>query len=243
MGRDITKLHPKLQAKISELIFRCKQEGIDIVITECLRTVKEQNDLYDKGRTTGKKGDTVTNAKGTDYSSMHQWGIAFDFCLKEDVDKDGSTSDDAFNNKTGLFQQVGKIGKHIGLEWGGDWKSIKGDLAHFQLPDWGSTPSNLKKQFGIPEHFMKTWDTLNTTAPTKTASPTKKVLRVEVICKGLNLRKAPSWNDSAKSGKTVKKGDVFTVKSVMTVGSSKMYQLTSGYYISADEKYVKAYKE
>ena len=77
MGRDITKLHPRLQTKAEELIALCKKNGIAIKISECYRTVEEQNELYAQGRT--KAGSIVTNARGTSYSSQHQWGIAFDF--------------------------------------------------------------------------------------------------------------------------------------------------------------------
>ena len=152
--RNISDLHPRLQDKVYELIDLCAKHGISIGISECLRTVAEQDALYAQGRT--KPGSIVTNARGSSYSSMHQWGIAFDFYLKVDVDKDGSTSDDAFNNSTGLFNQVGSLGKSIGLEWGGNWTSIK-DLPHFQLPDWGSTASKLKAQYGTPDKFMASW--------------------------------------------------------------------------------------
>lgn len=243
MGRDITKCHPKLQDKANELIFKCKQKGINIKIGECVRTVEEQDDLYAKGRTA--PGIKVTNAKGSSYSSMHQWGIAFDFYLDEDVDKDGKTSDDAFNDSSGLFEEVGKIGKSIGLEWGGGWKSIK-DRPHFQLPDWGSTTDKLKKQYKVPANFFKTWSITSTAggkiSETSKKATTSKALKVEVICTAINLRKSPSWNDSAKSG-IANKGDTFTVKAVVSVEGSKMYQLTNGKYISASEKYVKAYKE
>lgn len=53
--------------------------------------------MYAQGRT--KKGNIVTNAKGSDYSSQHQWGIAFDIALKYDVDGDGRITDDTYNNK------------------------------------------------------------------------------------------------------------------------------------------------
>ena len=88
---------------------------------------------------------------------MHQWGVAFDFYLKMDVDGDGVISDDAFNNSTGLFEKVGALGKQIGLEWGGDW-TIK-DRPHLQLPDWGSTASKLKQMYGTPDKFIATWAT------------------------------------------------------------------------------------
>lgn len=154
--RNISQLHPELKKKVVKLQKECLKAGIKIKIGECFRTVAEQNALYAKGRN-GVPGPIVTKAKGTDYRSMHQWGVAFDFFLDMDVDKDGKKSDDVFNNATKLFNKVGAIGKKLGLEWGGDWKSIK-DLPHFQLPDWGSTATQLKKKYGTPEKFKETWD-------------------------------------------------------------------------------------
>lgn len=152
--RNVSQLHPELQKKVVKLQQECLKEGIKIKIGECFRTEAEQNALYAKGRTA--PGNIVTNARGNSYSSMHQWGVAFDFFLNMDVDKDGKTSDDAFNNATKLFNKVGTIGKKLGLEWGGDWKSIK-DLPHFQLPDWGSTATQLKNKYGTPDKFKATW--------------------------------------------------------------------------------------
>lgn len=150
--RNVKELHPELQIKLSLLQSECKKQGIVIGVGECLRTQAEQDALYAKGRT--KPGKIVTKAKGNTYSSMHQWGVAVDIYLKMDVDGDGSIADDAFNNSTGLFNKIGKIGQSIGLEWGGSWKSIK-DLPHFQLPQYGSTPALLKAKYGTPDKFMK----------------------------------------------------------------------------------------
>ena len=144
--RDITKCHPTLQKKAKELVKRCADKGLKIAIGECLRTVAEQDALYAQGRT--KPGAKVTNARGNTYSSMHQWGVAFDFYRN-----DGKG---AFNDSDGFFTKVGKIGQSIGLEWGGSWKSPV-DKPHFQLPNWGSTPARLKSLYGTPERFFKTW--------------------------------------------------------------------------------------
>lgn len=170
MARDITQLHPRLQEIIPKLKAECEKNGIKIAISECLRTKKEQDDLYAQGRT--KPGSIVTNCKGSTYSSMHQWGVAFDFYLAMDIDGDGKTSDDAFNNSKKTFEAVGKIGKSLGLEWGGDWKSIK-DRPHFQLPDWGSTASKLKKLYGTPDKFFATWGAVNTEKTSEKVSETK----------------------------------------------------------------------
>lgn len=147
--RDIKKLHPTLQGKISQLKTACEKQGLTIGIGECLRTAAEQDALYAQGRT--KPGKKVTNCKGSSYSSMHQWGVAFDFYRN-----DGKG---AYYDKDGFFTKVGKIGQEIGLEWGGSWKSLV-DKPHFQLPDWGSTATKLKRQYGRPEAFFKTWETV-----------------------------------------------------------------------------------
>ena len=152
--RDMTQLHPRLQVLASRLMIECEHASIKIRIGECVRTVAEQDALYAQGRT--KPGIIVTKCKGSTYSSMHQWGIAFDFFLDMDVDGDGQKADDAFNDKLGMFRKVGEIGQSLGLEWGGDWQSIV-DKPHFQLPAWGSTATRLKKLYGVPEAFMKSW--------------------------------------------------------------------------------------
>lgn len=146
MGRSIEVLHPELKKKIEELKNRCSAAGLKIGISETWRTVEEQDKLYAKGRT--EPGNIVTNARGSTYSSMHQWYIAFDFFRN-----DGK---EAYNNSDGFFNKVGLIGEAIGLEWGGNWKSFV-DLPHFQLASWGSTPDKLKAQYKNPDNFKKSW--------------------------------------------------------------------------------------
>lgn len=174
--RDISQLHPDLQAKITELQALCKKNKITIGIGECVRTVAEQDALYAKGRTAS--GSIVTNAKGSSYSSMHQWGVAFDFYLIMDVDGDGKTSDDSYNNATGLFDKVGKLGQSIGLEWGGSWKSIV-DKPHFQLADWGSTTSTLKTKYGTPDKFKATWKKSSSTAASTSKTSSASTAKTE----------------------------------------------------------------
>lgn len=181
--RDTKMLHPELQIKLDLLLKACKSEGIKIAFAEMLRTVAEQDALYAKGRS--KPGPKVTNAPGTSYASMHQWGVAVDFYLQMDIDGDGDTADDAYNNAKKTFNRVGQIAKKLGLEWGGDWKSIK-DLPHLQLPQWGSTPTKLKAKYGTPEKFMKSveWGTSSgkkaaTNAEKAQKNTDKSVTRIE----------------------------------------------------------------
>lgn len=144
--RNINKCHPRLIDLSKKLVSACRGQGLIIGIGESFRTKEEQDALYAKGRTA--PGNIVTNAKGSSYSSHHQWGTAFDIYRN-----DGKG---VYTDGDGFFKKVGKIGKSIGLEWGGDWKSPV-DKPHFQLPDWGSTTVRLKRMYGTPEKFMDTW--------------------------------------------------------------------------------------
>lgn len=143
--RDVKQLHPELQHKIKRLQELCEIENLPLGIGECLRTVEEQDKLYAQGRT--EPGAIVTYARGSSYSSQHQWGIAFDFYKNVP----GHAYDDV-----GFFQSVASAAKSLGLAWGGDWTSPV-DMPHLYLPYWGDTPAPLKRQYTIPEHFIKTW--------------------------------------------------------------------------------------
>lgn len=145
--RDTTKLHPKLQEKIAEFLHICNKKGLKVRITECLRTKEEQDALYAQGRT--KPGSIITNCSGSSYASMHQWGVASDFCRND--------GNGAFNDSDGFFTKVGRIGQACGLEWGGSWNGFV-DKPHLQLPDWGSTAAKLKAAYKNPETFMATWE-------------------------------------------------------------------------------------
>jgi len=117
--RRINTLHPLVRSKAKELIIRAEKElGIKLRVVSALRTWTEQNKLYAKGRTVpGKK---VTNAKGG--SSYHNFGLAIDVVEI----KNGKA---LWRNPN--WNKIAELGKEIGFEWGGDWKSFK-DKPHFQ---------------------------------------------------------------------------------------------------------------
>jgi peptidoglycan L-alanyl-D-glutamate endopeptidase CwlK len=107
-----------------------KLAEIDYIVTCTYRDNGEQQKLYDQGRTT--KGSIVTNAKpgqskhncvGKDGKPASQ---AFDICIM----KNGKLDWDVKNPD---WQKAGKIGREVGLEWAGDWRSFK-EFPHFQQP-------------------------------------------------------------------------------------------------------------
>lgn len=143
---DRTKLHPWINYKLGLLLKRCAKKGIYLIITEGFRTEKYQDELYAKGRT--KKGNIVTNARGKDYQSQHQWGIAFDIAI----------NDKKSPYDVPTLKKVAKIAKSksVGLVWGGDWVRPV-DTPHFYLNKWGDTTSKLKSTYKTPEKFRLEW--------------------------------------------------------------------------------------
>jgi peptidoglycan L-alanyl-D-glutamate endopeptidase CwlK len=119
----IATLLPEVQPYARELVTKAGADGITIKVISGLRTYDEQNDLYAQGRT--KPGKIVTNARGG-YSN-HNFGIAFDVGVFE-----GSQ----YLDESPKYKAVGVLGMDLGLEWGGNWKTIQ-DEPHFQLrPKW-----------------------------------------------------------------------------------------------------------
>ena len=143
--RDLEVLYPKFRDKIELLKQECERQGLLLGIGETFRTMAEQDALYAKGRTV--PGQIVTNAKGRDYNSQHQWFIAMDFFKNI---KGQEYSDLEF------FSRVGSIAKSLGLGWGGDWTSPK-DRPHIYWKEFGDTPRLLKSRYGTPETFKLTW--------------------------------------------------------------------------------------
>ena len=119
----IATLLPEVQPYARALVTKAGVDGITIKVISGLRTYDEQNDLYAQGRT--KPGKIVTNARGG--FSNHNFGIAFDVGVFE-----GSQ----YLDESPKYKAVGVLGMDLGLEWGGNWKTIQ-DEPHFQLrPKW-----------------------------------------------------------------------------------------------------------
>ncbi|WP_431785755.1 M15 family metallopeptidase [Paenibacillus lactis] len=134
-------LHPVVKQAAELLIERCHARGVSIVITQGLRTIAEQNALYEQGRT--KPGAIVTNAKGG--HSFHNFGLAIDFALLMPDGKNVSWDmrrDGDFDHTIDWLEVVEEA-KKIGFEWGGDWKTFK-DYPHFEMV-FGLTCAQLRK--------------------------------------------------------------------------------------------------
>lgn len=122
-SRDLSALHPTVQAKAKAFLEACHAQGLDILVTSTYRDFESQNALYAQGRTIpGKK---VTNAKAG--QSMHNFRVAFDIVpMRAGKPVWGTSGADG-----DLWRRIGGIGQAHGLEWGGAWKKFP-DFPHFQ---------------------------------------------------------------------------------------------------------------
>jgi len=144
--KDIMKgLNPKVIELAKAHLKMCMENGLPIVIIKGLRTVAEQDALFEQGRTT--PGPIVTNARGG--HSFHNFGLAYDVCL---LTPNGRLSWDMRSDMNGNdildFIEIGNYGKIVGLEWGGNFKSII-DMPHFQYT-FGFTLAQLREGVEIP---------------------------------------------------------------------------------------------
>lgn len=121
----IATLLPEVREYARALVHKAQANGILIHILSGLRSYEEQAALYAQGRT--KPGKKVTNAPAG--HSNHNFGIAFDVGVFEGTKYLGDSP---------KYKAVGALGMELGLDWGGNWKTIV-DQPHFQLrPLWAA---------------------------------------------------------------------------------------------------------
>ena len=126
--RNIATLLSQAQPLARALIESAAAIGVAIKVISGTRSYDEQNALYEQGRS--KAGRIVTNARGG-YSN-HNFGIAFDI---------GVFEGGRYLDESPAYKAVGALGMKLGLEWGGNWKTIQ-DEPHFQFrPAWAREKS------------------------------------------------------------------------------------------------------
>ena len=124
-SRDLKELYPTVAGKAYTFVERCRQAGIDLLVTSTYRDKQSQDALYAQGRS--KEGKIVTNAKGG--QSFHNYRVALDVVpLRSGKPVWGTTAPD----DKALWAKVGEIGEACGLTWSGRWKGKMREMAHFQ---------------------------------------------------------------------------------------------------------------
>ena len=123
--RHLRGCHPDLKWRVLKIIEALEHEGLDILLTQGVRSVAQQQALFAQGRF--KPGKIVTNCDGLVKVSNHQ--------LK--ADGYGYAVDVAWRDATGVtwegpWERLGILAMAHGLQWGGFWKFQ--DKPHLELP-------------------------------------------------------------------------------------------------------------
>ena len=126
--------HPELRQRVIGLIKDLEAEGLDVVLTQGVRTVAQQQALYAQGRS--KPGKIITNCDGLVKVSNHQpkadgYGYAVDVAWR--------TSRGEISWE-GPWETLGSLAAAHGLTWGGTWGSFP-DRPHLELPPSSAAPT------------------------------------------------------------------------------------------------------
>lgn len=122
----IDTLHPLIREEVRKLVNHVNTmvltDDVKMLVTCGLRTFEEQFHLY-------AKRPKVTNAKGG--QSIHNYGLAFDFCLVQHGKTIWDVAKDFDGDKQPDWMEVVAVFKAAGYTWGGDFRSIT-DRPHFE---------------------------------------------------------------------------------------------------------------
>lgn len=121
--RNLDDLDPKLQTVCEQWLNACHSLGLDVFVTVTWRSNSDQNEAFAQGLSNAHAGQSPHNhtlPDGTPYAR------AFDFLIRDNngnIIKDGSDKH---------YADAGRVGKELGLIWGGDWHHP--DWDHLELP-------------------------------------------------------------------------------------------------------------
>lgn len=124
MSRNLNDLSPRFKQMAIELVARCVEAGIMVMIVNTRRTAAEQ---------------AANVAKGVSWvhHSKHQDGLAIDLAPYAIYAAHGDDKIQ-WDAADPIWAQMGAIGESLGMRWGGRWKQA--DLGHFEYVDTEGTP-------------------------------------------------------------------------------------------------------
>lgn len=129
-------LLPELEEKAREHRRRGELIGIDVVFTSGFRSTAEQMAAFAKGRMLDSDTWKVVDPRAIVTNAMPDHAP---HCRRAAYDLVPIVAEKAAWDRLDLFAELGRIGKELGLVWGGDWPKLK-DMPHFELPGWRSFP-------------------------------------------------------------------------------------------------------
>lgn len=123
MSRALDDLSPRMVPLAMQLLARCVEAGIMVMIVTTKRTQAEQ-------------ADAVARGVSWTMNSRHLTGDAIDIAPFETYALHG---DDKikWDDSDPVWQRIGQIGQKLGLKWGVIKNGMRIDLGHFEVIDRG----------------------------------------------------------------------------------------------------------
>lgn len=120
-------VEPTLALKVGQILDALAALGHPAWVVEGVRSLERQRQLYAQGRTA--PGPIVTNVDGTRLDQCTHSPQADGYGHAVDLAFQGAEPWDRLHP----WALLGAMARALGLAWGGDWKSIKGDLGHVEV--------------------------------------------------------------------------------------------------------------
>lgn len=149
-------VNPKLAVLVRQMADQLASEGINVRVTQGLRTWAEQAALYEQGRGSPPVGKIVTNAQPG--YSYHNFGLAVDLVPMIDIGPDWNTTHP-------VWQRIITVGQSVGLQSGAMWRTFP-DMPHFQLTgSLGISPDGVVRAAYQAGGLQKVWEEANLADP------------------------------------------------------------------------------
>ena len=120
IDKRLSSLDPSFRAKVLEMIAQLAEKRIYVIIIETRRMASRQELLVQMGRSKTLK-------------SKHLDGKAVDIAPVLGYTYPKVTSV-VWDTKHSVWKEISRIGKSLGLKWGGDWRTFK-DYVHWEDDD------------------------------------------------------------------------------------------------------------
>lgn len=114
VNRDLDALAPAVERAVRAALAECAGAGLDAYVYEGLRDQKTQEEYFRRGATRARRAA----------SSWHFYGLAVDVISRKR----------GWSVSRKWREEVTRIFKRHGFDWGGDWKTFV-DEPHYQ---WGT---------------------------------------------------------------------------------------------------------
>lgn len=132
--RDLDLLHPDYRPTVDRFLAKCVEAGIMIMVVETWRSQAAHEEDVRNGRSWVKKSKHQNTL-----NKQYEREVDFPASLAIDVapyeqyqlhgpDKLQWAADDP------AWELIGMLGESLGMKWGGRWKTVPPDMAHFEAP-------------------------------------------------------------------------------------------------------------